>query len=133
MKYHYTETGVIERDIQARLKAAQIRLHFDKVVLRLVGGLQRALADVIPDEEAVIFAITAPIKVPAKTAAVLEESVRDGLPQGERREVLHGNQVQIRRLSGVQPKVPRVLGFVHNPESDADLILTLAETRLLRA
>ncbi len=53
---------VIERDIVLAIKAAKIRLRFDGVVLRLVGGRQAALANVVPDGEAVIFTITAPIR-----------------------------------------------------------------------
>jgi hypothetical protein len=62
--------------------------------------------------------------------------VRGGLPDREvrntiLRNTIHGNQVRLRRIAGVAADMPRALGFVHNPESDAGLILTLAETRLL--
>jgi hypothetical protein len=124
------ESPMIERDIVERIKAAKIRLRLDKVVLRLVGRLQAALTKVIPDEEAVIFTVTAPIRLPAKTAAVVESLVRDGLPSGDRREVVHGNHVRIRRLTNVPPHMPKVLGFVHDPASDAEVILALAEARL---
>lgn len=124
------EPRMIERDILERIKAAQIHLRFDKVVLRLIGRLQTALTSVVPDGEAVIFTVTAPIRLPAKTAAVLEGLVRNGLPHGESREVVHGNQVRICRLSGILPRAPKVLGFVHDPASDAEFILTLAEARL---
>jgi hypothetical protein len=83
------ESPMIEREIVERIKAAKIRLRLDKVVLRVVGGLQAALADVVPDEVAVIFTVTAPIRLPAKTAAFLESLVRDARPCGERREVIH--------------------------------------------
>ncbi len=124
------ESSMIERDILERIKAAKIRLRFDRVVLRLVGGVQTAATKVIPDEEAVIFTVAAPIRLPARTAAVLESLVRDGLPCGDRREVVHGNHVRIRRLTDVPPDVPKVLGFVHDPASDAGVILALAEARL---
>lgn len=121
---------VIERDIVLAIKAAKIRLRFDGVVLRLVGGRQAALANVVPDGEAVIFTITAPIRRPARTAEALDALVREDRPR-DRREVVHGNQVRIRRLTDVPPGAPKVLGFVHNPASDADVILALAEARLL--
>ncbi|HLH94565.1 MAG TPA: hypothetical protein VKW08_05540 [Xanthobacteraceae bacterium] len=43
---------------------------------------------------------------------------------------IYNNQVRLRRVAAVSAHMPRVLGFVHNPESDADLILALAEARL---
>jgi hypothetical protein len=58
----------VEREIIARLGAAKLRLRFDKVALRLVGGLKAALASVVPEGETVAFTITAPIRLPAKTA-----------------------------------------------------------------
>lgn len=57
--------------------------------------------------------------------------MRDGLPDSEVRNTNHGNHVQLHRVAGVPAGMPRVVGFVHNPESDASLILALAEARLL--
>jgi hypothetical protein len=124
------EQPMVEQDIFERIKAAKIRLRFDKVVLRLVGGLQAALTDVVPDGEAIIFTVTAPIRRSAKTATVLASLVRDNPAHGERRQIVHGNHVRIRRLTDVPLHTPKVLGFVHNPASDAGLILGIAEARL---
>ena len=121
---------MIERDIVERIKATKTRLRSDKVALRLVSGLQAALTNIVPDGEAVIFTITAPIRLPAKTAGVLENLVRDKPAHGERREIVHGNHVRIRRLADVPLHTPKVLGFVHNPASDAGIILALAKARL---
>ncbi|HEX4198705.1 MAG TPA: hypothetical protein VHZ26_14810 [Caulobacteraceae bacterium] len=125
------EPAAIERTIAEQAAAAKLRLRFDKSVVRLVGGLKAALDGVVPEDQTVVFTVTAPIKVRAKTAAALESLVRGGLPDGELRSVIHGNDVRVRRVTGVSAGMPRVLGFVHNPESDADLILALAEARLL--
>jgi hypothetical protein len=62
--------------------------------------------------------------------------VSGGLPDREvrntiLRNTIHGNQVRLRRIAGVAADMPRVLGFVHHPESDASVILALAEARLL--
>ena len=57
--------------------------------------------------------------------------LRDGPTDAERGEVVHDNEVRIRRLKGVPKQMPKVLGFVHNRESDAGAILALAEARLL--
>ncbi len=126
----HNSAALIDEDILARCKAAKIRLRRDKVVLRLVSGLRTALADVIPDGEAVMFTVTAPIRLPEKTAAVLDSLVHNGLPCGDTRSLVQGNLVQIRRLSGVAPRAPRVLCFVHDPGCDAERILSLAEAAL---
>lgn len=121
---------MIEEEIAEAAAAAKLRLRFDKVVVRLVGRLKTALADRVPDGEALIFTCTAPIRLPGKTAAALEELAR-GLGNGELRETVHSNQVRVRRVIGVPPNRPKVLGFVHNPESDAGLLVSLIEARLL--
>ncbi len=125
------DADTVEREIIARLGAAKLRLRFDKVALRLVGGLKAALASVVPEGETVVFTISAPIRLPAKTAVALDHLLRDGPTDGERREIVHGNEVRARRLKGVPKHMPKVLGFVHSLESDAGAILALAEARLL--
>ena len=120
----------VEHEIIARLRAAKLRLRSDKVALRLVGRLKAALASVVPEGQTVIFTITAPIRLPGKTAAALENVVR-AAPDAERRKVIHDNAVRTRRVKGVPKHMPKVLGFVHNFESDAGAILALVEARLL--
>ncbi len=125
------DADTVEREIIARLTAAKFRLRFDKVALRFVDGLKAALADVVPEGETVVFTITAPIRLPAKTAQAVESIARSCPPDGERRETVHDNEVRTRRLSGTQKHMPRALGFVHNLESDAGAILALAGARLI--
>jgi hypothetical protein len=124
------DADTVEREIIARLRAAKLRLRFDKVALRLVGGLKAALASDVPEGQTVVFTITAPIRLPGKTAQALEKMVR-GATDVERREVVRDNEVRTRRLTGVPKHMPKVLGFVHNVESDAGSILALMEARLL--
>jgi hypothetical protein len=126
-----TKPSMIEREIAERIAAAKIRLRFDRSVLRLVNGLKAALAEVVPEGQAVIFTVTAPIKRRAKTAAALESLVRGGMPSDELCNTIEDNEVRLRRVTGVAAHIPKVIGFVHNPESDAALILALAESRLL--
>jgi hypothetical protein len=121
----------IEREIVARLRAAKLRPRFDRVALRFVGGLKAVLASVIPEGQIVVFTISAPIRLPAKTALALENMVRSRPRDAERREIVHDNKVRIRRLEGGPKHMPKVLGFVHSVESDAGAILALAEARLL--
>jgi hypothetical protein len=124
------EQSMIERTIFERVKAAKIRLRFDKVVLRVVGELRAALVDGVPDGGAIIFTLSAPIRHPAKTATEVESLLRGSSAPGERREMVHGNDLRIRRLTGLPAHMPKVLGFVHHPASDAGVILTIAEARL---
>jgi hypothetical protein len=125
------DADTVEREIIARIGAAKLRLRFDRVALRLVGGLKAALASAVPAGETVVFTISAPIRLSAKTALALDRLLRDGLTDGERREIIHGNEVRSRRLKGVPKHMPKVMGFVHNQESDAGAILALAEAQLL--
>jgi hypothetical protein len=125
------EVAMIEREIAERIKAAKLRLRFDKAVLRLVDSLKASLAGVVPEGQTVIFTVTAPIKLRAKTAAALEDLVRGDLLGAEVHRIIHGNRVRVRRVTNVPTYMPRVVGFVHNPESDAGLIMAQAESRLL--
>jgi len=79
----------------------------------------------------VLFTVSTPIKHPAKTIAALEILVHGSFSCGEIKDTVHGNKVRLRRVTGGSGRVPRVLGFVHNPETDPDLLLDLAESRLL--
>ena len=127
------DADMVEREIIARLRVAKLRLRFDKVALRVVGGLKAALASVVPEGQTVVFTISAPIRLPGKTAAALENMLRSDSPDAGRREIVHDNEVRTRRVRGVPKHMPKVLGFVHNFESDAGAILALAEARLLAA
>jgi hypothetical protein len=120
----------LEQDIAERIAAAKLRLRFDKVVLRLVGHLKAALGDIVPEGQAVIFTVTAPIRHPAKTAAGLEALARNDLAGGEVRDIVYGNHVRLRRLTGLAAAMPKVIGFVHNPDSDSGQILALTEAYL---
>jgi hypothetical protein len=115
---------------------AKPRLRFDKVVLRLIGGLQAALREAVPEDEAVMLTVTAPIRLPAKTAAALESRIRDGLARrsakAEVAETIHGNRIRLRFVKGVPAQASRVIGFVHNPETDPEVLLHLAQSLLER-
>jgi hypothetical protein len=122
--------GAIEQEMNARIIAAKVRLRFDRSVQRLFATLKTRLAGIVPDDHAVIFTVTAPIKLRTKTADALESIVQNGPPGGEFRGVVHGNEVRVRRVTGVAAHMPRVAGFVHNPDEDAGLVLALAEAGL---
>jgi hypothetical protein len=84
-----TDAVTVEREIIARLRAAKVRLRFDKVALRLVGRLKAALASAVPEGQTVIFTISAPIRLPGKTVEALETMMRSDRPDAERGEIVH--------------------------------------------
>jgi hypothetical protein len=128
------EVAAIKPGIAERGDLAKPRLRFDRVALRLVGRLQAALSALVPDGEAVVVTVTAPIRLPAKTAAALESEVRDGLARRpaplDIMATIYGNQVRVRLVKGVSRRASKVIGFVHNPESDPDVLLRLTQSLL---
>jgi len=115
---------------------AKPRLRFDRVALRLVGGLQAALHGSVPDGKTVLVTITAPIRLAAKTAAALEDQIRSHLAhRSAQREVkyrIHGNHVRVRFVEGGSRAAAEVIGFVHNPDSDPNGFLDRTQSLLER-
>ena len=128
------EVTVIRRRRAERVSLVKPRLRFDKVVLRLIGGLQAALREAVPDGRAVMLTVTAPIRLPGKTAAALEARIHAGLTRRpakiETAETIHGNRVRVRIVKDVSAKASKVIGFVHNPETDAEVLLNLTQSLL---
>jgi|ERR1700724_1417256 len=114
-------------------KATKPRLRFDKVATRLIERLQASLGETVPNGMTVLLTITAPIRLPSKTAASLEAKIQAFLGPGamgrKEKDLIHGNRVQIRLLRGEAERAPRMIGFVHN--SDTDPLLLLEMTREL--
>src|ERR1700722_10868298 len=107
--------------------AAKPRLRFDKVVTRLMERLQATLGKTVPDGMTVLLTVTAPIRLPSKTAASLEDKIQTllgwGSPGREVQDTIHGNRVQIRLLKDQSERAPKMIGFVHNSDSDPLLLL----------
>jgi hypothetical protein len=105
------------------------RLRFDRVALGFVRRLQAALSASVPDGRTLILTITAPIRVPAKTAAALEDTVRTYLArqsgEGVAKHTIHGNQIRVRLVKGGSRQTTKVIGFVHNPDSDPDVLFDI--------
>lgn len=82
----------------------------------------------------VLLTVTAPIRLPAKTAAALEEKIHTvlgrGSPGREEKDTIHGNRVRIRLVRDETGRAPRMIGFVHNPESDPLLLFNLTRELL---
>lgn len=115
------------RRVAARCGTPKPQLRFDKVALRLVADVQTALRDAVPDGMAVAFTVTAPIRLRAKTTAALAELVRTQLARQparlDLRETIHGNGVRASLVRASADVAPKVIGFVHNPGTDPDVLI----------
>jgi hypothetical protein len=104
-------------------------LGFDKVATRLIEDLQVILDEIVPDGTTVLLTITAPIHLASKTAASLEEQIQILLERKSRdrdeKVTIHGNRVQIRPLKRKSKRAPKMIGFVHNPGTDPQLLLNM--------
>ena len=56
--------------------AAKPRLRFDKVATRLMERLRATAGETVPDGMTVLLTITAPIRLPSKTAVSLEDRIK---------------------------------------------------------
>jgi hypothetical protein len=65
------EVTTVKQRIAERADLTKPRLRFDRVALGLVRRLHDALHEAVPDGKTVILTITAPIRMPSKTAALL--------------------------------------------------------------
>jgi hypothetical protein len=106
-------------DTQLRSKRG---LRFDKVAVGLIACVQSALRDDVPDSMTLLFTVTAPIRVPGKTAGELTDRLRVWL-QGRNapaatRYTIRGNAIRVCVVNGRQQREPNVRGFVHNPDVD---------------
>ena len=114
--------------------AAPPRLRFDRVATRLIQRLQASSEETVPDGLTVLLTITAPIRLPAKTAASLEEKIRTllarGSPRRDEKDTIHGNRVRIRLLRGKSERAPKMIGFVHNSDSDPLLLFNMTRELL---
>jgi hypothetical protein len=64
-------TSKVEKEIVELIRAAGLRLRFDRVVRWLVAELKADLAGYVPRGEAILFTVTAPVKVPKQTAVAI--------------------------------------------------------------
>jgi hypothetical protein len=114
--------------------AAKPRLRFDKAVTRVMERLQATLGETVPDGMTVLLTITAPIRLPSKTAASLEDRILTLLgrrsPGRDETDTIHGNRVRIRLLSGESERAPKMIGFVHNSDTDPLLLLNMTSELL---
>jgi len=113
---------------------AQRRLRFDKVATGLIERLQATLSETVPDGTTVLLTITAPIRLPSKTAALLEHKIHALLGRRsagrDERDSIHGNRIRIRLLRHESKRAPKMIGFVHNSDTDPLFLLHMAREML---
>jgi hypothetical protein len=113
----------------AQKAASNAGLRFDKVAIRLVERVRDAVRQSVPDGKMVVFTVTAPIRLPSKTAAALEEQIKDALTRRSARiefeDRIHGNDVRVWVVT-TKSRTQKVLGYVHNPDVDPERLLDLA-------
>jgi hypothetical protein len=111
------------------------RLRVDKTALGLIERLRTGLDKSVPDGRTVIVTVTAPIRQDSKTSAVLEQTIRAtlaGRPPGTDVKIaIHGNQIRVRVVKSGIAQAPKLIGLVHNPDPNADLVLLASAEALL--
>jgi hypothetical protein len=113
---------------------SKLGLRFDRVVVRVLGDLARVCEAGAPAGVCVLVTISAPIRLPAKTVAILEREIDARLTRGPIRcddaLHIHGNGVRLRLVEVASDRSRKFIGFVHNPDTDATRLLDLAEAWL---
>ena len=126
----------IESRAEQCLKLRRPRLRFDRVALGLIDRLRTALSGSVPDGRTVIVTITAPIRVPSRTAVAMEEKIRKLVATraapARLAGTIHGNEIQVHLLKGGTGRTARLIGFVHNPDSDPTILIDVARSLLAR-
>jgi hypothetical protein len=129
------EVTTIEQRRAAAAITIKPRLRFDKTALGLVERLRMGLDDSVPDGRTVMVTVTAPIRQDSKTSVVLEQTIRATLaarpPRRDIKIAIHGNQVRVRVVKSRSAQTPKLIGFVHNPDPGADLVLLDSAEALL--
>lgn len=115
---------------------SSLGLRFDRVVLRILSELTEHCDRMVPADARVLMTISAPIRLPARTAGDVKQRIAalvvEG-PPGDEVAQVHGNTVVLRLVRAAAPSQPRLLGLVHNPSTDPTLLLELAERHAERA
>jgi hypothetical protein len=124
----------LKRPLGVRKDPPKPGLRFDKVVRRVNARLQAALCESVPDGTMVLFTMTAPIRLAAKTAEALEKKIRARLARRSMPAPYHGtiygNRIRVRLVRSYSRHLPKVIGLVHNPDSDPGILLHLMQSLL---
>jgi len=127
---------VIDQRLLERNRLAKRGLRFDKVALRFIERLQDALEAVVPSGKTLIVITTAPIRLPAKTAAALEGKISSALAQRPKRwrfkDIINENEIWARLVIGTVRGQSRVMAFVQNRDADPEALLDTTQSLLER-
>jgi hypothetical protein len=128
------QVTVIQQPAGSRDSPDKPSLRFDRVAIRLIGRLRAALHGSVPDGCAVVLTITAPIRLPSRTAMLLGDRIRGCLARQSARatvsDTIHGNWVRIRVLEHEARGASPLVGFVHHADTDPDLLLDITRSLL---
>ena len=112
------------------LNVKNLGLRFDKVVVRLFGNLRASIEKAIPDSQTVVVTVSAPIKLPTKTEYELEKRIKSFLdseiPHGVQKVSIFQNEVSFKIVKSSSKQAGKLVGLVHNPSTNAKLLLDLA-------
>jgi hypothetical protein len=119
-----------------RTTLSRPRLRFDRGALRLIERLRTALSGSVPEGSTVVVTVTAPIRVPSRTTSALQEKIRRALTTrtapARIAGAIHGNDIQVHILKGGSSRTTRLIGFVHNPDSDPTILIDVTRAVLER-
>lgn len=126
----------IEKQIAATIASAQgwqvtkLGLRFDKVVVRLLGDIRSFVVQELALQGTWVLTLTAPIKLPAKTQLEIKAQIRAfvaaGMTPHDLVFTIHQNRLHCRFIPTESKQVPPLIGWVHNPDTDAQWLLDLA-------
>lgn len=119
-----------------RPRATVLRLRFDRVVLATARRLRADLTPSVPAQATLVVTLSAPIRVAARTAAMIVASARPRLVARSRailRQSIYGNDVRIGLLAGTGSDAARLACFVHNADSDVPFLLACCRRLLAKA
>ena len=124
----------IGKKIAAREGMRNPRLRFDGVALRLVRDLKTALRESVPQHATLVITVTAPIRKSSRTVVALADEIGRLLARKRARvdikETINGNRIQARLVKDVSGRASRAIGFVHNPDSDPEVLFGVTAVML---
>jgi hypothetical protein len=130
------EVATLRQRIEGRTAVPKPRLRLDRTVHAVITRLQARLRESVPDGATVIFTLTAPIRLPAKTVESLEDIIRPCLARRatniRRKDTVHGNKIQVWVVRSGSLRTSKVVGLVHNPDTDPDMLLHMTQSLLQR-
>ena len=112
------------------LTVKELGLRFDKAVVRFFEKLRASIEKAIPNSQTMVVTVTAPIKLPAKTAYELEGRIISFLESGirhRRKKVsIFQNEVSFKIVTSSSKRSGNFVGLVHNQRTKSKLLLDLA-------